>query len=75
MNKTYSFPSGITNITELVESEEFRKFANENNLSKVSSELIGVIRRSSSLDGMTSTLMIEQKECQSIIIKYLKSLT
>lgn len=75
MNKTYSFPSGITNIAELVESEDFRRFANDSNLSNVGAELIGAIRRSSSLDGMTNTLMIEQKSCQSIVIKYLKSLT
>ena len=73
-NKIYYFPEGVLNISELLDSEGFKKFANEHKPSVAVYEALGSIRTSGQLEDMTTAIIGEHKAGQSIIVKYLKSL-
>ena len=71
--KIYSFPDGITNISELIESDDFKKFVKENAPTKAAGEALSTMYKSKGLEARTH-ILYEQKASQSLIRKYLKTL-
>jgi hypothetical protein len=71
--KLYQIPDGVSDISELIESEDFKKFVKENPPTKAGGEALSSIYKSKGLEARTQ-ILYEQQAGQSLIRKYLKTL-
>lgn len=71
--KLYQFPDRVSDISELIESEDFKKFVKENVPTKAGAEALSAMYKSKGLESRTQ-ILYEQKAGQSLIRKYLKTL-
>jgi hypothetical protein len=71
--KVYGMPDGIMNVSELIDSDDFKKFVKENAPTKAGGEALSAMYKSNGLEVRTQ-ILYEQKAGQSLIIKYLKTL-
>jgi hypothetical protein len=71
--KLYQLPDGVADISELIESDDFKKFVNENEPTKAGKEVLSAMYKSKGLESRTQ-ILYEQQAGQSLIRKYLKTL-
>jgi hypothetical protein len=71
--KIYQFPDGVSDVSELIEFEDFKKFVKENVPTKAAVEALSAMYKSKGLEARTQ-ILYEQKAAQSLIRKYLKTL-
>lgn len=71
--KIYQFPDDIFDVSELIDSDNFKNFIKENPPTKAGGEALSAMYKSKGLEARTHVLY-EQKAAQSLIRKYLKTL-
>lgn len=70
--KVYQFPNGVSNVSELIESEDFKKFIENNAPSKSGAEALSLMYKGVTLE-LRTVILFENKAAQTVIVKYLKS--